>query len=152
MSDLDKTQQAPNPALAKTVRIDPGAAPAAPAPEDPMRRTVVLQAAPTIDAVAWMVGERGEERGRTHQINGERVIIGADQTCDVPISDQHASDRHASIRFSEGQFTIADLDSTNGTRVNGESVLRQSLQDGDRISIGSSDWVFKCVVFNGESA
>lgn len=150
MSDLDKTQAIPNPELAKTVRIDPDAARQGAAPEDPMRKTIVMNKPPEIGAVAWLVADRGAHKGRLHQISGDRATVGADASCEVRIDDAAASDRHASIRFVEDHFTITDLDSTNGTKVNGEEVLKQDLSDGDRITIGGSDWVFKCVIFESD--
>jgi len=150
MSDLDKTQAIQNPDLAKTVRIDPDAPQQGAAPDDPMRKTIVMNRPPEIGAVAWLVADRGANKGTLHQISGDRATIGADSGCEVRLDDGAASDRHASIRFVEDHFSITDLDSTNGTKVNGETVLKQDLADGDRISIGSADWVFKCVVFESE--
>ncbi len=150
MSDLDKTQAIHNPDLAKTVRIDPDAAKQGAAPEDPMRKTVVLNRAPEIGAVAWLVSDRGPNKGTLHQISGDRATLGVDPSCEVRVDDPAASDRHASIRFIEDHFAITDLDSTNGTVVNGDAVLKQDLADGDRVKIGSTEWVFKCVVFESE--
>ncbi len=147
MTDSDKTQQTPNPALARTVRIDPDAAAAPAAADDPMRKTIVMNRPPQIGAVAWLVADRGTHKGQAHRIDGERSILGADATADIRIDDGHVSDRHASLRFDAGVFTLTDLDSTNGTRINGEAIQRQILADGDRIGLGESSWVFKCVVF-----
>jgi len=150
MSDLDKTQAIQNPDLAKTIRIDPDAPKQGAAPDDPMRRTIVMNRPPEIGAVAWLVADRGPNKGTLHHISGDRVSIGAEPGCEVRLDDPGVSDRHASIRFVEGHFTITDLDSTNGTEVNGKEALKQELADGDRISIGGTDWVFKCVVFEAE--
>ncbi|MEK9500807.1 FHA domain-containing protein [Gaopeijia maritima] len=150
MSDPGKTQQTPNPALARTVRIDPEeAAPKAPA-DDPMRRTIVMNQPPTIDAVAWLVADRGAAKGTVHRIDGERSVLGADGSADVRIDDPHISEQHASLRFHDGRFTLTDLDSTNGTRLNGEEVQKSELSDGDRIGLGGTSWVFKCVVFEND--
>lgn len=145
----DDSRRSPDPALARTVRIDPDQLPGAgrPPADDPMRRTVVLNRPPEMPAVAWLVADRGAEKGKVHQVSAARSTLGADRTCDVVLTDAHVSDRHASLRFDEGGFVLTDLDSTNGTRVNGESIQRQSLADGDRIELGGSSWIFKCVVF-----
>lgn len=147
----DRRAAAPNPALARTVRLDdyapapppPAPAPAAPAP----RRTEIMDAPPTMDAIGWFVATRGDERGTAHRIGSDRVVIGAAADCDVELHAHHVSDRHASLRFRDGEFTITDLDSTNGTFVNGERVSQRRLEDGDRIGFGSSEWVFKFVAF-----
>lgn len=150
MSDPGKTQHTPDPALARTVRIDPNEA-AAPTPaDDPMRKTIVMNRPPQIGAVAWLVSDRGGNKGQTHRIEGERSTLGADRGADIVIDDGAVSDRHASLRFNDGVFTITDLDSTNGTRVNGDGVQKHELNDGDRIGLGETSWVFKCVVFQDD--
>ena len=149
MSDPGKTRQSPDPALARTGRLDPVEAAARPV-DDPMRRTIVMNQPPTINAVAWLVADRGEVKGTVHRLAGERSIVGADATADVRIDDDHISDQHASIRFSEGRFTLTDLDSTNGTRLNGDEVQKADLADGDRLGLGGTSWVFKCVVFEND--
>jgi pSer/pThr/pTyr-binding forkhead associated (FHA) protein len=150
MSDPDKTQQTPNPALARTVRIDPDAADSAPEAEDPMRRTIVMNRPPEISAVAWLVADRGTLKGETHRIDDRKAILGADQTSDIVVRDPHISEQHASIRFDDGTFTVTDLDSTNGTRVNGDPIQKHALEDGDRVQLGETSWVFKCVVFEDD--
>jgi len=151
MSDLDKTQKIPNPALAKTVRIDPEELErelSAKKPKaDAGRKTVVMQRPPEISAIAWLVADQGSERGTMHRIGGERTTVGAVSDCDIVLDHDHVSDRHASIRFRDGEFFVTDLDSTNGTTVNGASATQEPVADGDRVGFGSSEWVFKCVIF-----
>jgi pSer/pThr/pTyr-binding forkhead associated (FHA) protein len=57
--------------------------------------------------------------------------------CDIVVSDPAVSRRHAEIRRRDGQFVVVDLDSTNGTRVNGAGVKDRVLADGDEIRVGS---------------
>lgn len=147
MSGNDETRGSPDPALARTVRIDPDQLAASQAAAaDRMRRTVVLNRPPEMPAVAWLVADRGQERGKVHQVTGVRSTLGADRACEVVLTDTHVSDRHASLRFDDGTFVLTDLDSTNGTKVNGESIQRTTLADGDRVELGGSSWIFKCVV------
>jgi len=150
MSDPGKTQHTPDPALARTVRIDPNEAAAPAQADDPMRKTIVMNRPPQIGAVAWLVADRGSNKGHTHRIEGERSTLGADNGADIVIEDGAVSDRHASLRFQDGVFTITDLDSTNGTRVNGDTMQKHELADGDRIGLGATSWVFKCVVFQDD--
>ena len=49
------------------------------------------------------------------------------------------SRRHARLSFRDGRWVLRDLDSTNGTRVNGKRVVRCRLEPGDRLSLGSAD-------------
>ena len=58
-------------------------------------------------------------------------------------SDAAVSRRHCSVmEVSSGVFEIADLDSHNGTFVNGSKVNRKAIEHGDRIRIGKSEYLF----------
>lgn len=137
----------PSPELARTLKVDdrepPPAPPAPPAP----RRTEIMDRPPSIDGIGWFVGTKDGNQGRMHRIDTERTTLGASGDCDVIVTGDHVSDRHASLRFKAGEFVLTDLDSTNGTFVNGERINQHTLTDGDRVSFGSSEWVFKQVVF-----
>ena len=54
------------------------------------------------------------------------------------MTDKGASRRHAQIRMKDGHYTLTDLGSTNGTRLNGQTVQSRELADGDRITIGTT--------------
>lgn len=137
-----------NPALARTVKVDDFAPVPAPEPQPAApRRTEIMDRPATIDAIGWFVATAGDSRGKVHRLDGDRLTVGASDDCDVAINGNHVSDRHASVRFRDGEFWVTDLDSTNGTYVNGQRVGQQQLADGDRVRFGSSDWVFKCVIF-----
>jgi len=68
----------------------------------------------------------------------DAVVLGRSRSCDLRLSDTDASRRHAEILPVTGGFVVRDLDSTNGTFVNGERVSERQLRPGDRIEIGSS--------------
>ena len=71
------------------------------------------------------------------------LILGRDSSNQVEVDDPAVSRRHCSVsEVSSGVFEIADLDSHNGTFVNGTRVSRSALQHGDRIRIGASEFVF----------
>src|ERR1700753_2660415 len=62
----------------------------------------------------------------------------------VEVGDPAVSRKHCSLSIlPSGSFEIADLDSHNGTTVNGTKVSRRTLEHGDRIRIGSSEYVFQ---------
>jgi hypothetical protein len=71
---------------------------------------------------------------------GERpVVIGRLAECDVVLADPNVSRRHAEVRPAGMGFAVADLDSTNGTRVNGSIVGEPTvLNDGDVVTIGAT--------------
>jgi hypothetical protein len=64
------------------------------------------------------------------------VLIGRHSSCDVVLEDLAVSRRHAQLRFRDGSWILQDLDSTNGTRVNGVAVGRCELRPGDRVVLG----------------
>jgi hypothetical protein len=78
------------------------------------------------------------DQAHTVPLRGEVVTIGRLPDCDVVLKDKGASRRHAQIRSKNGVFTLTDLGSTNGTRLNGQTVQARKLEDGDRITIGST--------------
>jgi FHA domain-containing protein len=75
---------------------------------------------------------------KTIPLDKETVTIGRLPDCDVVLKDRGASRRHAQVRTQGGASTLTDLGSTNGTRLNGETVQTRELSDGDRITIGET--------------
>ena len=67
------------------------------------------------------------------------VIIGRDASCDVQIIDDESSRKHAKIFLRGDKSFIADLDSTNGTSVNGSKITEIPLCDGDTVRIGQTE-------------
>lgn len=80
---------------------------------------------------------------RTVPLSKEIVTIGRLAECDVVLKDKGASRRHAQIRTKDGVATLTDLGSTNGTRLNGQTVQTRALEDGDRITIGTTTLEFR---------
>ena len=71
------------------------------------------------------------------------LFLGRDASNHAEVRDPAVSRRHCSVsEVSSGVFEIADLDSHNGTFVNGTKVNRKIVGHGDRIRIGSSEFVF----------
>ena len=66
------------------------------------------------------------------------MTIGRGATNDIILRDARASRAHARLAWGADGCTIADLDSANGTRVNGQIIQRTLLQPGDTIAIGDS--------------
>jgi Protein of unknown function (DUF3662)/FHA domain len=80
--------------------------------------------------------------GRSHELRKPSVVIGRSKECDIRLSDPNVSRRHAEIRQEGSNFWIVDLGSTNGLSVNGRTLKRSKLDDGDRITLGSTEVVF----------
>ena len=66
------------------------------------------------------------------------ITIGRGSDCAVALADAHASRHHARLEVRGGVLILADLGSTNGTRVNGNRVREVVLGVGDRIEVGQT--------------
>lgn len=78
-----------------------------------------------------------DSSGREHPIRPGANVLGREG--DVMVADARASRRHAQILSEEGALTVEDLQSTNGTLVNGEKLepgTTRTLQNGDKLSLG----------------
>lgn len=85
----------------------------------------------------------GREVLGTHEIDADRLIVGRADDCDIVIDNLAVSRHHAIIEKVEGVFRINDLDSNNGTFVNGQRIAEPTaLNFGDEIGIGKHILVF----------
>lgn len=64
--------------------------------------------------------------------------IGRNPGSAIQLNDPKVSGNHADLYVSEGRYTITDLNSSNGTFVNGEKITQRDLYQGDQIQIGDS--------------
>lgn len=71
------------------------------------------------------------------------IVIGRDFECMFHLPDRSVGRKHAEIRTDELGVTLRDLDSLNGTYVNNRKINEQSIKDGDIISIGKYNILFK---------
>ena len=70
----------------------------------------------------------------------ESVTIGRSSSCDISVDDSEISRRHAEVTSHEGTLIVRDLDSTNGTKVNGRTIgAPTALTAGDVILIGNTE-------------
>ncbi|HZB79357.1 MAG TPA: DUF3662 and FHA domain-containing protein [Actinomycetota bacterium] len=83
-----------------------------------------------------VIREDGGER--TVALATDTVTIGRLADCDVVLKDKGASRKHAQLKLRGGTWTLTDLGSTNGTRLNGQTVQSRELADGDKITIGTT--------------
>lgn len=130
------------------------AAPAAPAPAAPsppvQDEPPPTQYAPAVQPPYAQPPRRPAYQARLAVDGTPRVahlspgsnVIGRGTDCDLQLLDQGVSRRHADVHIADGQATVYDLGSTNGTSVNGHSVRSQQLQHGDVIRVGHTRLVF----------
>jgi hypothetical protein len=84
----------------------------------------------------------GIDKGRVFRDLPVPVSIGREEGNVMRLNDERVSRFHAKVQFDGEDVIITDLDSTNGTRINGEPVQIRRLLAGDRLSIGRSVLVF----------
>jgi len=103
----------------------------APAVEGASQRTeVATRAVVTVD-------------DRRYVLDGPRATIGRSKDADCVLRDPNVSRHHAELRRTQsGEWTIADLGSTNGIKVNGRRVGSTRLGAGDSVTIGTTTFSF----------
>jgi len=80
----------------------------------------------------------GNLSGEAFHLYEGKNIVGSSSPCNIQIPDEEIQDQHLSIRFSSGKWMITDLDSDEGTFLNGKRIHRTELKDGDKIKIGKA--------------
>ena len=135
----------------RMVQPEPGAEPLEALPEAQPGATMVYKpkaGPPTEAATPAELGVEPETvtldvDGTQHAIDKRSVVIGRSKDCDIRLADPNVSRRHAEVRQEGAAYWLLDLDSTNGTTVNGRRQQRAKLEATDRITVGSTDLVFR---------
>lgn len=78
----------------------------------------------------------GVRRGRSWSLSEEPLVVGRDSDCAVCLDNTSVSRRHCLMAVEEGEVFVRDLDSRNGTLVNGRPVRESPLTIGDEVSVG----------------
>jgi pSer/pThr/pTyr-binding forkhead associated (FHA) protein len=84
----------------------------------------------------------GADRGRVFQNLATPVTIGREEGNTIQLNDERVSRFHLKIQEDHQRVVLTDLESTNGTKVNGEDVQLRILRHGDLISVGRSVILF----------
>lgn len=86
-----------------------------------------------------MLVEIGSNRQRVDIVVVSSVIVGRSAQCDISIEDAKLSRQHFAIEVVNGKFAVSDLNTTNGTYVNGIKISsKQLVMPGDKIAAGTS--------------
>lgn len=82
---------------------------------------------------------------KSYRVDKEaKRIVGRNDDCEISIDDDSVSARHFRIEVRLGKFIATDLKSSNGLVVNGQTVRRASLSDGDLIQCGEAVFRIDC--------
>jgi hypothetical protein len=99
-------------------------------PEDPSLKL------PATATVVLTITE-GPSKGETHKLAKPRVMVGRKGT-DVPLADPEISRHHCLLEVRDTYINLKDMDSTNGTFLDGERVRAAMLQDGSEFRVGTT--------------
>jgi pSer/pThr/pTyr-binding forkhead associated (FHA) protein len=96
-------------------------------------------------ARAVLVICNGGFEGMEYELTAPETLVGRNPTTDITLLDENISREHTIILRDEdtGEYSIEDLQSTNGTKVNGKRVRSAVLAQGDEIEIGHTRFRFQ---------
>ncbi len=89
-----------------------------------------------------LIIERGKNTGQRIQIASFPATLGRDPGSDLVVDDEKVSRHHLRIKKRGRLFIIEDLDSSNGTYINGDRILNSIVQNGDKILVGNTELAF----------
>lgn len=85
---------------------------------------------------------QGSDQGRRYDLDDEAISLGRDNDNSIQLHDSEVSRHHAEVRCDEQGFLLVDLNSSNGSFVNGNQVTEQQLTNGDRVQLGRTLMIF----------
>jgi len=68
------------------------------------------------------------------------LVVGRVESCDIVLRFPNVSSKHCNLTLDAGYWFVTDLDSSNGTKVNGVRVLRKRLDPGDELTIAKHQY------------
>lgn len=92
--------------------------------------------------MALLIGMSQEVRGKNINIDKDEISIGRKAENDVVIDNPTVSGRHCTVIRQDNKYTVKDLGSTNGTRVNARDITEAALKPKDIIQVGSIEFMF----------
>jgi diguanylate cyclase (GGDEF)-like protein len=88
------------------------------------------------DERAYIIVLAGQNVGEMYKVASEQITLGRGGGADVRLVDEGISRFHCRIRADGGDLFVEDLQSRNGTFLNGERISKRKLEDGDKIQLG----------------
>ena len=89
-----------------------------------------------------LISTRGAVSGSRYLLDEDEITVGRDPRADILLDDSTVSRQHAVFRRVNGQYSVIDAGSLNGTYVNRQRVDQAVLKNGDEIMIGKFRLVF----------
>ena len=89
-----------------------------------------------MEAKPVLIMREGELSGQRWTIEQDSFLIGRGAECNIALPERQVSRHHAKILYENGRYHLQDLDSKNGTHLNGKQIKgKVAIQDGDEIQI-----------------
>ena len=85
----------------------------------------------------------GSNSGKSQEIADSGLLLGRAASVDCMIDDPQVSSKHAQIECRDGTWVITDLESSNGTLVNDETITTVHLSEGDIVTLGDVKFMFR---------
>lgn len=92
--------------------------------------------------MAFLIIERGNDTGKRIALTSFPITIGREPKSSIVLNDTEISRTHFRIKQRGRLYILEDLDSKNGTYVNGDKVINSTLQNRDKILVGSTEFMF----------
>lgn len=99
------------------------------------------------DGTALLIPTRGAVSGSRYLLDEDEITVGRDPSSDILLDDSTVSRTHAVFRRINGNYSVIDAGSLNGTYVNRQRVDSQELKNGDEIILGK----FRLVYFTNKA-
>ena len=111
--------------------------------DQPENMTEVLHAEVARFPRATLSVIKGPDKGTLVVLEGQTVIIGSDESCQLRLTDGSVSRKHVELSGGPGGYRLRDLRSTNGVFVEGLQVIEARLLDKVRLNVGRSELRFE---------
>jgi len=92
--------------------------------------------------MAKLIVQSGPNKGAIYELSGDPVTLGRDIGCEIQVPDAKVSRRHAQVALEGSVWTLTDLESRNGTLINGQPVTKQALNPLDEVTLGDVPFLF----------
>jgi pSer/pThr/pTyr-binding forkhead associated (FHA) protein len=85
----------------------------------------------------------GELAGRQIELPEGKFVIGRSSSASLTLDESAVSGEHCALIKRGDRYALQDLDSTNGTRLNGAPIREALLKSGDRLAVGDTEMMFE---------
>ena len=89
---------------------------------------------------AYLVVRNGQFEGTRHPLGDKEILIGRNPITDITLLDENASREHGIVGYEDasGAYCYEDLQTTNGSKINGKRVRSAEMNPGDCLEIGQT--------------